>query len=86
MTLRPTPPHACPRSPRWSFPRRPRAVSPTPSPGACAARSAARGHHQCWTCPRRRLDEEELVQRVLADVQRQIDLVEVKLREALAPR
>ena len=31
-------------------------------------------------------DEEELVQRVLADVQRQIDLMlEIKLREALAP-
>ena len=32
------------------------------------------------------IDEEELVQRVLADLQRQIDLMlEVKLREVLAP-
>ncbi len=36
--------------------------------------------------PARPPDEDELVQRVLADLQRQIDLMlEVKLREALAP-
>ena len=38
------------------------------------------------TAPAPAFDEEALVQRVLADVQRQIDLMlEVKLREVLAP-
>jgi len=86
MTLRPTPPLRVPtltevvslpdatapaQSPTAFAPTEPAPLEPPEPPTASAAAE---------------LDEEELVQRVLADVQRQIDLMlEVKLREALAP-
>ncbi len=81
MTLRPTPPSRVPTLTEVvSLPEAPApAVSPTafaPTEPAPLAPPPAAAE----------LDEEELVQRVLADVQRQIDLMlEVKLREALAP-
>lgn len=86
MTLRPTPPLRVPTLTEVvSLPEAPApAVSPTafaptePAPLAPPAAPIASAAAE--------LDEEELVQRVLADVQRQIDLMlEVKLREALAP-
>lgn len=86
MTLRPPPPLRVPtltevvslpdapapaQSPIAFAPTEPAPLEPPAAPAAPAAVE---------------LDEEELVQRVLADVQRQIDLMlEVKLREALAP-
>ena len=82
MTMRPTPPTrvptltevvAIPEAPATAPATGPTTVpSPLAPPGPVAAA--------------RPLEEDELVQRVLADVQRQVELMlEIKLREALAP-
>lgn len=83
MTMRPPPPTRVPTLTEVvAIPDSPAAAPPpaatvTPSPPFAPPVPAA--------APRT-LDEDELVQRVLADVQRQVELMlEVKLREALAP-
>ena len=77
MTMRPPPPTRVPTLPEVvAIPESPAApVSATPVPAP-----------QLPVAPARSADEEELVQRVLADVQRQVELMlEVRLREVLAP-
>lgn len=82
MTMRPPPPTRVPTLTEVvALPETPPAAGvvgvPAPAPVAAPPVPAA---------PARALDEDELVQRVLADVQRQVELMlEVKLREALAP-
>ena len=89
MTLRPTPPCACPRSPRWSACRGARAgrvaaaafapTGPAPLEAPPAAITDA--------APRQpELDEEGTRAARAADVQRQIDLMLEVVREALARR
>lgn len=89
MTLRPTPPSRVPTLTEVvSLPEAPApAVSPTAfAPTEPAPLEAPPAAITNAAPAAAELDEEELVQRVLADVQRQIDLMlEVKLREALAP-
>ncbi len=67
----------------------PAATAPAvvPSPAAYAPTEPAPLHGAALPASAARLpDEEELTQRVLADLQRQVELMlEVKLREALAP-
>ena len=77
MTMRPPPPTRVPTLTEVvalpEAPAAPLAAAPLPAP-------------QMPMAPVRSPDEEELVQRVLADVQRQVELMlEVKLREALTP-
>lgn len=96
MSLRPAPPGRVPTL--TEVVRMPEAQPPTPvhsppapvaepqafAPTVPAALDAPRGGGVVVGAPA--VDEEELVQRVLADLQRQIDLMlEVKLREVLAP-
>ncbi len=86
MTMRPPPPARVPTLTEVvSLPEAPAAVAPTAS-------SAAFGRTEPPPLPAvepatpRSLDEDAIVQRVLADLQRQVELMlEVKLREALAP-
>ncbi|TXC65978.1 hypothetical protein FSC37_08585 [Piscinibacter aquaticus] len=83
MTMRPPPPTRVPTLTEVvALPESPPAatvVAPPPVAAVAAAPAPA-------SVPARTLDEDELVQRVLADVQRQVELMlEVKLREALAP-
>ncbi len=69
-------------------PAAPAAVAPPASSASFAPTEPAPLHHlePAAPLPAREVDEEELVQRVLADLQRQIDLMlEIKLREVLAP-
>lgn len=83
MTLRPPPPVRVPTLTEVvSLPEAPASTAAfartEPAPLEPAAVPAAPASHE-W-------DEEALVQRVLSDLQRQIDLMlEIKLREALAP-
>ncbi len=96
MSLRPAPPGRVPTL--TEVVRMPEAQPPTPvhapvapaaepqafAPTVPAALDAPRGGRVAFGAPA--VDEDELVQRVLADLQRQIDLMlEVKLREVLAP-
>ncbi len=92
MTLRPLPPARVPTL--TEVVNLPEALAPAAAPVASTpdyARTepAPMESHAplAPVAPASRLpDEEEVVQRVLADVQRQIDLMlEIKLREALAP-
>jgi len=70
------PPAAQPASPAFAATAPAALTPPTPQPAPPVARAAA-------AAP---LNEDVIVQRVLADVQRQLDLVfEYKLRELLAP-
>lgn len=86
MTMRPPPPLRVPTLtevvslPETAAPAPASAFAPTePAPLQPAEPVHA-------AAPARDVDEDELVQRVLADLQRQIELMlEVKLREALAP-
>ncbi len=96
MSLRPAPPGRVPTL--TEVVRMPEA--PAPAPAAAAPAPAAEPQAFAPTVPASleqprgggvvagpmAIDEDELVQRVLADLQRQIDLMlEVKLREVLAP-
>jgi hypothetical protein len=92
MSLRPAPPGRVPtltevvRMPEVQAPAVPAAVLEPQAfaPSVPATLDSARGGAVVGNSPA--VDEEELVQRVLADLQRQIDLMlEVKLREVLAP-
>jgi hypothetical protein len=57
-----------------------------PQPSTAFARTEPAPQQDLPRPPAVNLEEEELTQRVLADLQRQIDLMlEVKLREVLAP-
>ena len=89
MTLRPLPPARVPTLTEVvNLPEAPApAVTPVASPPDHARTEPAPLEPLAPAAATTRLpDEEELVQRVLADVQRQIDLMlEIKLREALAP-
>jgi hypothetical protein len=78
MTMRPPPPTRVPTLTEVvALPEAPPAASVAAPPVTAPPMPAA---------PARSLDEDELVRRVLADVQRQVELMlEVKLREALAP-
>lgn len=88
MTMRPPPPLRVPTLtevvslPETAAPASASAFAPTePAP-----LQPAEPVHAATPAPAREVDEDELVQRVLADLQRQIELMlEVKLREALAP-
>ena len=81
MTMRPPPPLRVPTLTEVvSLP------DAQPSPTAFASTEAAPLQETAAPAPARDIDEDELVQRILADVQRQIELMlEIKLREALAP-
>ena len=92
MSLRPAPPGRVPTL--TEVVRMPEAQPATPAapvaepPAFAATVPAALGAHRggAVVVAAPAVDEEELVQRVLADLQRQIDLMlEVKLREVLAP-
>ncbi len=92
MTLRPLPPARVPTLTEVvNLPEAPApAVAPVASPPGDTRTEPAPLESLAPLAPAaaatRLPDEEELVQRVLADVQRQIDLMlEIKLREALAP-
>lgn len=89
MTMRPPPPARVPTLTEVvslpEAPAAPAAVPPALSPTAFARTEPAPlpGGEPVAERP---LEEDEIVQRVLADVQRQVELMlEVKLREALAP-
>lgn len=89
MTMRPPPPARVPTLTEVvSLPETPAApagVAPAVSPAAFARTEPAPLLAVEPVAPRP-LEEDEIVQRVLADVQRQVELMlEVKLREALAP-
>lgn len=84
MTMRPPPTRVPTLTEVVALPETPPAATgaapPSPVPLATPLAPAVPA------APARSLDEDELVQRVLADVQRQVELMlEVKLREALAP-
>lgn len=92
MTMRPPPPARVPTLTEVvSLPDTtvPAAVAPPPpSPSAFARAEPAPLQHlePALSEAAHEVDEEEIVQRVLTDLQRQIDLMlEIKLREALAP-
>ncbi len=90
MTLRPLPPARVPTLTEVvKLPEAMPAAVPAVSPTAHARTEPAPLEPlepAAPAAPARLPDEEELVQRVLADLQRQIDLMlEIKLREALAP-
>ncbi len=91
MTMRPPPPARVPTLTEVvSLPdtTAPAAVAPPPSPSAFARTEPAPLQHlePAHSEAAHEVDEEEIVQRVLTDLQRQIDLMlEIKLREALAP-
>lgn len=93
MTMRPPPPARVPTLTEVvSLPEPPPAVAVTPLAPAASPTAYARTepaplmHVEPAPAAPRELDEDEVVQRVLADLQRQIELMlEVKLREALAP-
>lgn len=85
MTMRPPPPTRVPTLTEVvAIPEAPAAsVAPVSAASVLAAPVLAA---QMPATAGRSPDEDELVQRVLADVQRQVELMlEVKLREALAP-
>lgn len=92
MSLRPAPPGRVPTL--TEVVRMPEAQPPTPVAPVSEPQAFAATVPAAMDAPRSGgvvvgapvADEEELVQRVLADLQRQIDLMlEVKLREVLAP-
>lgn len=91
MSLRPAPPGRVPTL--TEVVRMPEAQPPTPAAPVAEPQAFAATMPAALDAPRGggvvgapAADEEELVQRVLADLQRQIDLMlEVKLREVLAP-
>lgn len=82
MTMRPPPPTRVPTL--TEVVALPEATAPAPAVAPVSAAPVAAP--QMPVAATRSPDEDELVQRVLADVQRQVELMlEVKLREALAP-
>ena len=83
MTMRPPPPTRVPTLTEVvAIPEATAAPVPAVAPVSAAPVAAP----QMPVAATRSPDEDELVQRVLADVQRQVELMlEVKLREALAP-
>jgi len=88
----PLPPVAAPPPPTFAptvpaaLPPVPVAVPPTVRPAVAAAAAAAAAAAGRPVAPVPPLNEEAVVQRVLADVQRQLDLVfEYRLREMLTP-
>ncbi len=96
MSLRPAPPGRVPTL--TEVVRMPEAQAPAPAPAVPAPVTEPRAFAPVASATLESVrdgavvvgpaavDEEELVQRVLADMQRQIDLMlEVKLREVLAP-
>lgn len=89
MTMRPPPPARVPTLTEVvSLPEAPAAsaVPPTPASPTAFARTEPAPLPAVEPLATRQPDEDEIVQRVLADVQRQVELMlEVKLREALAP-
>ncbi|MGD9831757.1 MAG: hypothetical protein AB7U92_03290 [Piscinibacter sp.] len=89
MTMRPPPPARVPTLTEVvSLPEAPGAanVSPPAASPTAFARTEPAPLAAVEPVAPRPLDEDEIVQRVLADLQRQVELMlEVKLREALAP-
>mgnify|MGYP001312373912 CR=1 FL=1 len=88
MTTRPPPPLRVPTL--TEVVSLPETAAPVPAgafaPTEPAPLQAPQAAPPLASTPAREVDEDELVQRVLADLQRQIELMlEVKLREALAP-
>lgn len=80
MTMRPPPPTRVPTLTEVV------AIPEAPAASVAPVSAAPVVTPQMPVAPARSPDEDEMVQRVLADVQRQVELMlEVKLREALAP-
>ena len=87
MTTRPVPPGRVPTLTEVVRIAEPvPAAAPAQHSSTAFARTEPAPLQELPRSPAAGLDEEDLVQRVLADLQRQIDLMlEVKLREVLAP-